>query len=202
VRAAVVVFDGVDELDALGPYEVLATARELGGEVVVRLATLRPAEWVRGAHDVVLRPHEVLPERLDLVVVPGGGWNDGSPTGARAEVAAGALPAAIAARHAAGATVASVCTGAMIVAAAGLVAGRPGITHRSAHHDLVAAGAELRPNARVVDDGDLLTAGGITAGIDLGLWIVERELGLDLAQRVAAELEHERRATAVRPGGA
>src|SRR5262249_61688733 len=92
VRAAVVVFDGVDELDALGPYEVLATARALGGDVEVRLATLRPAEWVRGAHGVVVRPHEVLPERLDLLVVPRGGWNGRSPTGARARGAPGAPP--------------------------------------------------------------------------------------------------------------
>jgi transcriptional regulator GlxA family with amidase domain len=80
----------------------------------------------------------------------------------------------------------------MILAAAGLTDGRPATTHHAAIEDLRATGARI-VDARVVDDGDLLTAGGVTSGLDLALWLVEREAGPALAQRVAEDLEHERR---------
>ncbi len=76
--------------------------------------------------------------------------------------------------------VASVCTGAMVLAAAGLTSGRPATTHHCAHDDLRASGADLKDD-RVVDDGDLITCGGVTSGLDMALWMVERELGPDLA---------------------
>jgi transcriptional regulator GlxA family with amidase domain len=78
----------------------------------------------------------------------------------------------------------------MLVAAAGLSRGRPSTTHQLAPADLRAEGAEL-VDARVVDDGDLLSCGGVTAGIDLALWIVEREWGKPLADGIAVEMEHE-----------
>jgi len=87
--------------------------------------------------------------------------------------------------------VATVCTGAMLATAAGLTRGRPAITHRSAVEELRAAGAQV-VEARVVDDGDLVTAGGVTSGIDLALWLVERHFGAKLAEAVAAEIEHPR----------
>jgi transcriptional regulator GlxA family with amidase domain len=80
----------------------------------------------------------------------------------------------------------------MLVAAAGLVAGRPAVTHHLALDELAAAGADVRP-ARVVDDGDLVSCGGVTSGLDLALWLLEREFGAELARRVAADIEHERR---------
>ena len=119
MRVAIVLFDGFDELDAIGPFEVLREAARRG-------------------------------------------------------------------------TVATVCTGGMIAAAAGLVAGRPAVTHHSALRDLEAAGAEV-VRARVVDDGDLVTAGGVTSGLDLALRLVERHFGAELADAIADELEYERR---------
>jgi transcriptional regulator GlxA family with amidase domain len=124
--------------------------------------------------------------------VPGGGWIDRTAAGARAEVERGELPAALRRLHEGGATIASVCTGAMLVAAAGLAEGRPMTTHNGALEDLGTEGADL-VEARVVDDGDLLSCGGVTSGIDLALWIVEREWGEPLADRIAREIEHERR---------
>ena len=106
----------------------------------------------------------------------------------------GDLPRAIAERHAAGALVASVCTGAMLLAAAGLLEGRPATTHHTALADLRAAGAHV-VEARVVDDGDVVTAGGVTSGLDLVLWLVERHLGPALAVAAERELEYERRGT-------
>jgi transcriptional regulator GlxA family with amidase domain len=80
----------------------------------------------------------------------------------------------------------------MLVAAAGLLNGRPAITHHAAIDDLREAGATVIEDARVVDDGDLLSAGGVTSGIDLALWIVERELGDRAAEAAARALEHVR----------
>ncbi|MGH2866046.1 MAG: DJ-1/PfpI family protein, partial [Solirubrobacteraceae bacterium] len=112
-------------------------------------------------------------------------------TGAWAEVQRGLLPAEIAARHAAGSVVAGVCTGVMLLAAAGLLRGRPAVTHRVALEALRESGAEVHPKARVVDDGDVLTAGGVTSALDLALHIVVRERGAEHAAVEARRLEYE-----------
>src|SRR5688572_975686 len=178
MRMAVVVFDGFDELDAIGPLEVLRNAATMGGvDLEVELAALDGAAEVTGSHGLRVRPDGPLdPGRVDLLVVPGGGWIDRGAQGAWAEAGRGELPAAIAAAHQAGAVVATVCTGAMLATAAGLTRGRPAVTHHGAIEELRAAGAEV-VEARVVDDGDLVTAGGVTSGIDLALWLVERHFG-------------------------
>lgn len=80
----------------------------------------------------------------------------------------------------------------MLLAAAGLTSGRPATTHHDAVAELRATGAQLIDGARVVDDSDLLTAAGVTAGLDLSLWIVEREHGPAVADAVATEIEHQR----------
>ena len=199
MQVSVVMFDGFDELDALGPLEVLRNAARRGADLRVELVTLDGAAEVTGAHGVRVRPDGPLAGRPDLVVVPGGGWNDHAPRGTRAEAERGALPAALDRLHREGSTVATVCTGAMLAAAAGLVAGRPATSHHGALDDLRAAGAEV-VDARVVDDGDLITAGGVTSGIDLALWLVERCCGAELAAAVAADMEHDRRGPLWRSG--
>jgi len=79
----------------------------------------------------------------------------------------------------------------MLATAAGLRQGRPAITHHGAAEELRASGAKV-VEARVVDDGDLVTAGGVTSGIDLALWLVERQFGAAAAEAVATEIEHPR----------
>jgi len=187
--AEVLLFDGFDELDGVGPYEVLATAGTLGADLSVRTVTLDPVDRVEASHGLRIEPDGVL-GAPDLLVVPGGGWATGD-SGVRREVESGRLPEAVLARHRDGTTVASVCTGAMVLAEAGLLDGRPATTHPVAFTDLEAV--TERVDARVVDDGDVLTAGGVTSGIDLALWLVEREFGRDLADGVAGELVYERR---------
>ncbi len=98
----------------------------------------------------------------------------------------------IAARHALGAKIASVCTGAMLLAAAGLLHGRAATTHHDALDDLRATGADVIDDARVVDDGEIITAAGVTSGIDLALWIIERELGATAAEATARSLAYPR----------
>ncbi|MFB6176115.1 MAG: DJ-1/PfpI family protein, partial [Halobaculum sp.] len=128
----------------------------------------------------------------DLLVVPGGGWNDRSMAGAWAEYQRGAIPDAVAAHHDAGATVASVCTGGMLLAKAGVLDGRPAVTHASALEDLRETEADVREE-RVVDDGSVVTAGGVTSGIDLALVLVERFAGSAVAEQVSETMEYERR---------
>ena len=183
----ILLYDGFDELDGIGPFEVLRTAQERGGPFDVSLVTLEPTDRVIASHGLRIEPDGVLDDP-DLLLVPGGGWSDGG--GVRREYEDGTLPDAISAAAADGAIVASICTGALLLAKGGLLDGRPATTHHTALDDLDRT-ADL-VDARVVDDGNVLTAGGITSGIDLALWIVEREAGADLADGIAVTLEHDR----------
>jgi transcriptional regulator GlxA family with amidase domain len=133
-----------------------------------------------------------LQQPPDVLVVPGGGWIGQAPKGARAEAKRGIIPSAIKSLHQSGAVITAVCTGAMLVAAAGILRGRPAITHHGAIADLQAAGATV-VHARVVDGGDIVTAGGITSGSDLALWLVERFYGSKVAHEIELEMEYERR---------
>jgi transcriptional regulator GlxA family with amidase domain len=204
MRIDVVLYPGFDELDALGPFEVLSNAALADPAARVELVALTGAGAVAGSHGAEVRAARALaaPGETDLVVVPGGGWNDRSTAGAWSQVQEGALPRALAALHGAGATIASVCTGGMILAAAGLLDARPATTHHRALDELRAAGADV-VDARVVDDGDIVTCGGVTSGLDLALHLAERLFGERVAAIVAREMEHERVGEVHRrPGGA
>lgn len=193
----IVVFDGLDELDALGPMEVFRTADAFGGGLTTRLVTRTPQDLVTGAHGLRFAPDGVLePGRAGIVVVPGGGWGTRAEAGAWAEVQRGDLLEVIAAAASDARIVAGVCTGTMLLAHAGLIGTRRASTHRSALADLAATGATVVPE-RVVDEGDLVTSGGVSSGIDLALWLVERECGAELADRVAEHMEYPRTRPAV-----
>ena len=193
----VLLYPGFDELDALAPWEILSGLAEgLPGAHSAALVTLDGTGPVTASHGAILHPHAALAERPDVLVVPGGGWSarDGRP-GAWATAQDDAVLSAIAGRHARGSVIASVCTGAMLLSAAGLLRGRPATTHHSALADLRAAGADVVEGARVVDDGDVISAGGVTSGLDLALWLLERFVGPQAAILAERELEYERRGT-------
>ena len=194
MHAQILLYDGFDELDVVAPYEVLQVAAALGATARAELLTLDGAAEVTGAYGLRLRPQTRLEPgaRPDLLLVPGGGWIARGARGVRGEVGGGVIPAAVAEGHQAGVTVAAVSTGAILLAAAGLLRGRPAVTHPMAVDELRAAGAEIIA-ARVVDDGDVVTAGGVTSGLDLALWLVERFAGPALASAVEERLQDERR---------
>ena len=200
MNAEILLFDGFDELDALGPWEVLGGLAQLREDVTASLVTLEGAREVRADHGAVISAHGALSERPDVLVVPGGGWFDRTPEGAWAQAQRGEIPAAIAARHAAGTTVASVCTGALLLAHAGILDGRRATTNPGALDDLRGYGTIDVVEARVVDDGDILTAGAPVCGIDLALHLLERLGGPELAEAGAREIGYERPAVAVALG--
>ncbi|HYM58438.1 MAG TPA: DJ-1/PfpI family protein [Solirubrobacteraceae bacterium] len=182
MRTEILLFDGFDELDVFGPFEVLADNFDTA------LVTLEGGRDVTSGRGVAVRATRALSEP-ELLVVPGGGWLDGASEGVRAQIERGELPAAIAARHAAGATVASVCTGALLLAHAGVLDGRRATTNPLALDDLRAFPVEVVA-ARYVDDGDVLTAGAPACGIDLALRLVERARGADTAAAGARAIGH------------
>ena len=187
IQTEVLIYDHFEELDALGPYTVLDRA---GFDV--SLVTAEPAERIVAAHGTIVVPHGELSDAVELLVVPGGPYTRRLPRGTWNEVQRGVLAPIIAARHAAGATVASVCTGAFLLAAGGLLEGRPATTHHDDLDDLEGKAGEVIRDARVVDDGDVITAGGVTAGIDMALWLAEKHAGRDVAESAADELEYPR----------
>jgi transcriptional regulator GlxA family with amidase domain len=186
----ILLYEGFDELDAIGPFEVFANATAAGADLPPTLVTLDDRETVTASHGLRMGVDGTLDDP-DLLVVPGGGWNDRSEAGARAQVEAGDLPDAVARIAETDAVVASVCTGGMILAHAGVLDGRPAVTHAGALDDLRAFDVAVREQ-RVVDDGDVVTAGGVTSGIDLALRLVERFGTPEVAERVATEMEWER----------
>jgi transcriptional regulator GlxA family with amidase domain len=188
-RIEIVLFDGFDELDAIAPYEVFRTAAGHGAPIAAELVGAHGAATITASHGTRIVVDRGPSEAADVLLVPGGGWFHGA--GIRAEIDGRELPRLLSDAHARGTIVGSVCTGAMLLAASGLTAGRRATTHQSAIEDLRASGAEIVED-RFVDDGDLVTAGGVTSGLDLALHLVERFAGTEIAEAVAAEIEYAR----------
>ncbi|AXK31713.1 DJ-1/PfpI family protein [Streptomyces armeniacus] len=196
LRVHIVLFDGIEEQDFIAPYEVLSAAHMFSEDgVEVRYVRADGPGTVRCSYGTrVDVAHGWAPRSADLIVVAGGGYARRDGPGIWAEIDRGVLPRALAAAPRDGLTVASVCTGALLLSAAGLTRGRPCTTHHGAQEELAKQGGVVK-QARVVDDGDLVTAGGITSGLDLGLWLARRELGADVALRLENLLEYEARGT-------
>ena len=175
----VLFFNGCEALDAIGPLEVLGYAG-----VDVRPVGLDGAQAVRTGQGLSIQV-EAPREGAEWLIVPGGGWD------ARADHDAQAAGlTAFAHDHAhRGGKLGAVCTGTMWIAAAGLVGSRPATTHHQYWDELAAMGADVRRGERVVDDGDVVTSGGVTSGMFLGLHLVNRFLGADARANVEAEIE-------------
>lgn len=181
---AIVVFDGVDELDFVAPLEILRAAR-----FGVTLCALDAPATIRCAHGLRVEVAARVPDRCDWLVVPGGGWASQAAEGVRAEIASGRIAREIVRLREGGAAIASVCTGAMLLSAAGVLHGRRATTHSVARAALAAEGAVLG-EGRVVDDGDIVTAGGVTSGIDLALHLIGRAHGEEARAVAALRLEY------------
>ncbi|MEV0459131.1 DJ-1/PfpI family protein [Catellatospora methionotrophica] len=204
--AQFVLFDGFDPLDVIAPYEVLAAAGTVTAHTVqVELVTAEgPRTVPSGLGLLTLEATARLdPERSDLVVVPGAAGrlpDDGEPSGDSIPVILGRtldteLPGLLAqALGRDGVTVATVCGGSMVLAMAGLLEDRAATTHHLGM-DLLGATGAVPVAARVVDDGDLVTAAGVTSGLDLGLYLLDREFGPEAALAVERLFAYERRGT-------
>lgn len=182
-------FDGVEELDWVGPWEVLAAWRAHFPDDGVEVCTLARgdglvscAKGMRVLADHSLDDHPPF----DVVIYPGG-------QGTRPQLGDPAVRDWVRATAGAVGLMASVCTGALVLADAGLLAGRPATTHW-ASLDLLAEidpSVEVRPDDRFVDDGDVVTAAGVSAGIDMALHLVARLHSPERARQVRRIIQYE-----------
>jgi len=183
MRIEIVAFDGVDALDVVAPWEVFARAATIDPSLQVAVVRVDGTGPIVAANGLRLGVDTVLGSP-DALLVPGGGWVDGADTGVRREIARGALPRAVAELSPSLRWVASVCTGGLLLGAAGLLRDRDATTNPAAFEELSRYGARVHSD-RVVDDGDLITAGAVASGFDLALWLVGRECGVATARSVA-----------------
>ena len=184
-RIAIVLWDGVEELDFAGPYEVLtAWARQSDRPITVRTAG-PTTEPVRCAHDLKVVPDTTWGELdgVDLFVLPGGDTRPLQADESFLELVRRTADS--------GALMTSVCTGALVYGRAGLLTGRPATTHWSALDRLEALGAKVDRDARYVDDGNVVTAAGVSAGIDMALHLVARLDSVERAQAVRRYIQYD-----------
>jgi transcriptional regulator GlxA family with amidase domain len=183
---AVLVFDQVKLLDVAGPVEVFAEANRRGADYEVRVVSV-DGQDVTSSAGVVLGVHDdvrtAASTPIDTALVAGADVLTTRPIGEEIVSAAAEL-AAVARRTC------SICTGAFILAKAGLLDRRRATTHWSAAPLLARSypSIQVESDSIFVQDGDVFTSAGVTAGIDLALALVERDLGPDLARTVAQSL--------------
>ncbi|MCM6776793.1 DJ-1/PfpI family protein [Nocardia sp. CDC159] len=169
-------------LDAIGPYEVL----RFTPDAEIRFVWHQAGPIVTDSNVLVLGATHTLAETPspDIVLVPGG-------PGAFTTLADERVLEWLRRAHATTAWTTSVCSGSLILAAAGLLDGEPATTHWAAQQALAALGAKSQRDQRIVHTGRIATAAGVSAGIDLALWLVGRNFGEDRARTIQLSLEYD-----------
>jgi transcriptional regulator GlxA family with amidase domain len=185
---AVLIFGDVEVLDFCGPFEVFSVANAFTDPPAFHVFTVAEnAGPVLTRGGLSVNPHHRLPDcpRPDLLLVPGG-------QGTRREMHNAVLTDWIKARSQEAELVLSVCTGALLLAKAGLLDGLEATTHHGAVDLLrqVAPKATVPAARRLVDNGRVVCSGGIAAGIDMSLHVVARLLGREVADKTAQQMEY------------
>lgn len=188
-RIAVFVFPGAEELDFVGPWEVLTMWGKSFPDDDVEVFMLgQTAETVTCAKGMKVVPDhtwDTAPD-FDVLVYPGGEGNI-------PQVQDEAILSWVRKSAERGALMTSVCTGALVYAAAGLLDGKPATTHWSSLQFLTGLGKdiEVREKDRFVDNGSVITASGVSAGIDMALHLVARLASVETAKTVRHYIQYD-----------
>ena len=189
VAIAIALFPGVEELDWVGPWEVLSGWAGRWPEDGVSVFTVADTDEVitcaRGARVLADHTWDTAPH-YDLLLHPGG-------PGVRPLLGNGTVRKRVRAAADSGVVLASVCTGALVLADAGVLDNRPATTYWSSFADLLAMGTNIepRPDDRYVDDGEVVTAAGVSAGIDMALHLVRRFSSEERAREVRRFIQYD-----------
>ena len=184
-RIAIALWDGVEELDFAGPYEVLTAWARFSERAISVQTVAESVEPITCSHGLRVIPDASWADagRLDLLVLPGGNTqplqaDDGFLERMRNLAGGGTL-------------LTSVCTGALVYAKAGLLDGRPATTHWGSLDRLSEFDVRVDRDARFVDDGEIVTAAGVSAGIDMALHLVARLESVEQAQNVRRYIQYD-----------
>lgn len=189
-NVAILLFDEIEVLDFAGPFEVFAATNELHGNEVFNVVTvaLKPGT-IRARNGLKVIPEYTVDNcpPPHVLIIPGG-------AGTRPLLNQPLLLEWIRLRARTAEVVMSVCTGALVLAKAGLLDGLRVTTHHQNLAELAALAptATIDASARFHDHGKILTSGGISAGIDCSLYVVARELGEPAAAATAHYMEYRR----------
>lgn len=187
-RVVILLFDEVEVLDFAGPFEVFSVTGRRDGSNPFEVSTAAENSTITTRNGLSINPSHTLADcpRPDVLVVPGG-------FGARKQMFNSALLEWIGKSAAAAELTLSVCTGSLLLAKAGLLEGLAATTHHSAVELLRGAAphSRIEPHRRVIDNGRIVVAAGISAGIDASFHIVARLLGKEVALETARHIEYD-----------
>jgi cyclohexyl-isocyanide hydratase len=186
ITIGILIFPQVEELDFVGPFEVLSYANKLQADstkVLIVAENLQPVQAFNGLKIIPDTDFAGCPP-LDILVVPGGKGR--MKTMHDPIVRDFVLCQAKNARY-----VTSVCTGAFILAEAGLLHGRSATTYFTALPELAGYPAIKAEKAKVVQDGNVITSAGVSSGLELGFYVLTLLFGSDFAQEVANKIEYD-----------
>lgn len=186
----ILVFSGAEELDFVGPFEVFGLAarclKDEGNLKVPTVITVSPTgDPIVSAHGLRVIPDYSLDNvpHLDVLVVPGG-------RGAREQMVNPKMLDFVMCRSRECELVTSVCTGALILAAAGLLRGKRATTHWAATEELGRFEGIQIQRKRYIHDGKIITSAGISAGIDMALYVTEHLFGKEIRNEIEKRLEY------------
>jgi len=186
LKAAFIVFDGLEELDLAGAWQALGTTQHFSKETYFLIETVAlTSEMTRCAHGLTIKADKRLSElsTYDVIVVPGGPGVNNAMKNKR-------LLQEIRKAYESGKIVSSICTGAFVLAQAGILEGKKATTYHTELNKLPKYGA-VPVKQRVVVEGNVITGAGVSASVDVGLKIIEVVFGRETAAKVAERIEYK-----------
>ena len=184
LTVGVLLFPQVEELDFVGPFEILSYINKIRPESTKVLLIAESAEPVKAFNGMKIIPDvtKAACPQLDILVVPGG-------KGRYAAMKNTAIKEFIQQQAQKAKYITSVCTGAFLLAEAGLLKNKKATTYHTAFAELAAYSVDVLPQ-KVVRENNIITAAGVSSGIELGLYILREEFGAAVAQQAADNIEY------------
>ena len=185
LKIGILVYDGVEELDFAGPWESMAYVNKIV-EKSVKMYSIGTKKEIRAYNGLKITADETIytAPQMDILVIPGG-------RGRKTEMKNEDTLRFIRHQYLGLKYLLSVCTGAFLIAATGLLDGRSATTHKYAIQELMTYPRIKVVEKRIVKSENIITAAGITAGIDLGLYMIDTIFGRDIALKISEHLEYQ-----------
>ncbi len=196
-KIAIVLFDEVEVLDFAGPFEVFSVTGKRNTGEPYEVFTVAEKETITARNNLVVKPTYLFEHApaADIFLVPGGGgyYPDGKPFGSRREMDNPVMVNWVKQQNAKAELVLSVCTGALILAKAGLLEGLQATTHFMAVDALkqLAPTTKVLAHQRYVDNGKVILSAGVSAGIDMAFYVVARLQGPEVALETARYMQYD-----------